>query len=80
LASIASIETSLITLASSGKLSTTSVRRPISRLKRSSGFVERSLGSVFGRERVEREHVVFGVFEQRGDLRQAPLELADRFA
>ena len=43
--------------ASSGKMPTTSVRRPISRLKRSSGLVERSLRPVLGRERVEGEHV-----------------------
>jgi hypothetical protein len=40
LASIASIDTSRISEASSGKIPTTSVRRPISRLKRSSGFVD----------------------------------------
>jgi hypothetical protein len=35
---------------------------------------------VLGRERVERENVVFGLSEHRGDLRQPPLELADRLA
>ncbi len=44
LASIASIETKRINDGSSGKMPTTSVRRPISRLKRSSGLVLRSLG------------------------------------
>jgi hypothetical protein len=41
---MASIETSRIRLWSSGKIPTTSVRRAISRLKRSSGLVERILG------------------------------------
>jgi hypothetical protein len=41
---MASIETRRISEASSGKIPTTSVRRAISRLKRSSGFVERIFG------------------------------------
>jgi hypothetical protein len=32
---------------------------------------------VLGRERVEGQHVGLGVLEQRGDLRQPPLELSD---
>jgi hypothetical protein len=40
---MASIEASRIRLWSSGKIPTTSVRRPISRLKRSSGLVLLSL-------------------------------------
>ncbi len=36
------------------------------------------LGPVLGRERVERQDVVFGVGEQRRDLRQTRLELGDR--
>jgi hypothetical protein len=44
LASIASIETRRISEASSGKMPTTSVLRPISRLKRSSGFVDLIFG------------------------------------
>ena len=32
---------------------------------------------MLGRERVEGEHVGLGIFEQRGDLRQPPLELLD---
>ena len=35
------------------------------------------LGPVLGGERVEGEHVVLGLFEQRGDLRQPALELRD---
>ncbi len=34
------------------------------------------LGPVLGRERVEGQDVVLGLLEQRGDLRQARLELA----
>jgi hypothetical protein len=41
---MASIETSRISDGSSGKMPTTSVRRAISRLKRSSGLVLLSLG------------------------------------
>ena len=41
-------------------------------------FIRRAdLGPVLGREGVEREHVGLGVLEQRGDLRQPPLELLD---
>src|SRR3954451_15648885 len=76
---MASIETRRISEASSGKMPTTSMRRPISRLKRSSGFVDLSLGQCSAGG-VEREHVVFGVLEHGGDLRQAALELADRLA
>jgi len=62
-----------------GKDPTTSVRRPISRLKRSSGFVDRSL--VQSRAvRVECQHVSLGCLEHGGDLRQRALELADRVA
>ena len=50
---------------------TTSERRPISRLTRSSGFVRPQLGPVRGGEAVEREQVVLGVLEQLGDLRRA---------
>ena len=35
---------------------------------------------MLGRERVEGEHVGLGVLEQRGDLRQPPLELVDGVA
>jgi hypothetical protein len=38
------------------------------------------LGPVLGRERVEREHVGLGLVEQRRDLRQPALELADGVA
>jgi len=38
------------------------------------------LGPVLRRKRVEREHVGLGVFEQRRDLRQPPLELRDGVA
>jgi hypothetical protein len=41
---MASIETRRISEASSGKIPTTSVRRAISRLKRSSGFVDLIFG------------------------------------
>jgi len=58
---------------------TTSVRRPTSRLKRSSGLVERSLRPVTGRERVEREDVGLGVFEHHGDLSHPAVEVRDRF-
>jgi hypothetical protein len=46
LVSIASVETRRISDASSGKIPTTSVRRPISRLKRVNRLVDPSLGSV----------------------------------
>jgi len=77
---MASIETRRITEASSGKMPTTSVRRPIARLKRSSGLVERNFGAVLGGERVERQDVVFGLLEQCGDLRQPRPELRDGVA
>ena len=35
---------------------------------------------MLGREGVEGEHVLFGLLEHRGDLRQAPFELGDRVA
>jgi hypothetical protein len=35
---------------------------------------------VLGWERVEGEHVVFGLLEHGRDLRQPPFELADRLA
>jgi hypothetical protein len=38
------------------------------------------LGPVLGGEGVEGEHVGLGVFEQRRDLRQPPLELLDGVA
>ena len=59
---------------------TTSVRRPISRLTRSSGFVERSLDQCSAREAVEGEQVLLGVGEQLGDLRRGRLELLDHRA
>src|SRR3954471_5761588 len=74
---MASIETRRIREASSGKIPTTSVRRAISRLKRSSGLVDLILGQCSAREIVEGEHIGLGVLEQRGDLRQSALELAD---
>src|SRR4051794_40724506 len=57
---------------------TTSVRRPISRLKRSSGFGRAELAPVLGREAVEGEDRLLGLLEDGGDLRQRPLELRDR--
>ena len=38
------------------------------------------LAPVLGREGVERQHVGLGLVEQRGDLRQPPLELGDGVA
>jgi hypothetical protein len=64
-----------MTEASSGKMPTTSVLRPISRLNLSSGLVGAQLGPVFGGERVERQHVVLGVLEQPGDLGEPGVEL-----
>ena len=37
------------------------------------------LAPVVGRERVEREDVGLGVFEHRGDLAHAPVEVRDGF-
>jgi hypothetical protein len=65
--------------ASLGKMPTTSLRRPISRLTRSSGFVERSLLQCLG-EAVEREQVLLGGLEQLGDLRRGRCELLDHRA
>ena len=59
---------------------TTSVRRPISRLKRSSGLVDLSFGQCSAGKREERQHVVLGLFDQGGDLRQPALELGDGLA
>ena len=66
---MASIETRRISEGSSGKMPTTSVRRPISRLKRSSGFVDRSFGQCSAGNALERQDVVLGVFEQPCELR-----------
>src|SRR3954447_9792262 len=76
---MASIETSRISERSSGKIPTTSVRRPISLLKRSSGLV--LLSSISARrEAVEGEEVVLGVGQQRRHLRQDALQLRQCFA
>jgi hypothetical protein len=56
---------------------TTSVRRPISRLKRSSGLVDLELAPVVGRERVEGEDFLLGLLEQRRDLAHPALKLGD---
>jgi hypothetical protein len=65
LASIASIDTSRISEVSSGKIPTTSVRRPIS-LQR---VCQAQLAPVLGRERVERHDVLLGLLEHGRDLR-----------
>jgi hypothetical protein len=57
---------------------TTSVRRPTSRLKRSSGLVLRSLRQCAAGVRVEREDVWLGILEHRGDLGDPPVEVRDR--
>jgi len=44
------------------------------------GIGRPELGPVLGGKREERQHVVFGLLEQRGDLRQPALELADGVA
>ena len=72
--------TSRISERSSGKMPTTSVRRPISLLKRSSGLVLRSLDQCGCRERVEGEDVLLGVGEHGGDLRQPLVERRDCLA
>ena len=69
-----------IRLRSSGKIPTTSVRRPISRLKRSSGLVLLELAPVVGGERVEGQDVVLGGLEQRSDLGQLALQGGHRLA
>ena len=74
-----SIPARRIRLRSSGKMPTTSVRRPISLLKRSSGFVRPQLAPVRARERVEGQDVGLGVLEHRRDLGQPPVEMRDRF-
>ena len=74
---MASIEASRIRLRSSGKIPTTSVRRAISRLKRSSGLVP-ELAPVVGREGVEGQDVVLGGLEHGGDLGQLALQRRHR--
>ena len=61
--SITTLAASLINERSLGKMPTRSVRRPISRLNRSSGLVERSFVQVISGEGVEREQVLLGRFE-----------------
>ena len=55
---------------------TTSERRPISLLTRSSGLVDLQLGPVLPRKHRTRA-AVLGLFEQRGDLRRRRLESVD---
>ena len=66
-----------IAAASLGKLPTTSVRRPISRLTCSSGLVRAQLAPVGGGEGGEGQQVLLGVLEQPGDLRRHRLEALD---
>src|SRR3954468_5865222 len=68
---------SRIRLRSLAKMPTTSVRRPTSLLKRSSGLVERSLRQCRGGEGVKGQDHRFGVFEHRGDPAEAPVEMRD---
>jgi len=56
---------------------TTSERRPISRLMRSSGFAPAQLAPVLGREAHEGEQVLLGRFEQPGDLGRRLLQGGD---
>src|SRR3954462_7358170 len=83
---MASIETSRMRLASSGKIPTTSERRGVSRGESSRAVEARErirgaqLGPVLSRERVEGEHVGLGLLEHGGHLRQPPLELLDGVA
>jgi hypothetical protein len=62
--------------ASLGKIPTTSERRPISRLTRSSGLVLRSLG----REPVEGQQILLGVLHQPRDLGRVHVQLLDDLA
>src|SRR3954451_19846811 len=67
-----SIPASRVRLRSSGKMPTTSVRRPTSRLNRSSGLVERSLRQCELGKGVEGEDAALGVLEHRRDLAHKP--------
>ena len=57
---------------------TTSVRLPISLLKRSERVCRAQLAPVRGGERVEGDDVLLGVFEQCRDLAEPPFEVRDR--
>ena len=61
--------------ASLGKMPTTSVRRLISPLSRSSGLVECSLARCCWREGHVGQHVGLGLVHQRGELRDLGPEL-----
>jgi hypothetical protein len=69
--------TSRISERSSGKMPTTSVRRPISLLKRFSGFVDLSFDRCAAGKRVEGENVLLGLLQQGGDLGQLDIEVGD---
>ena len=57
-----------------GKMPTTSVRRPVSRLTRSSGLVLLSFGRCAAGELVEGEQVFLGALKEFGDLRERVAE------
>ena len=61
--------------ASLGKMPTTSVRRLISPLRRSSGLVECSLARCCGREGHVGQHVGLGLVHECGELGQLGAEL-----
>ena len=63
-----------------GKIPTTSERRPISLLTRSSGLVERSLVQCSAGKRVEGDQVLLGVLEQPADLRRDRLQALEDVA
>jgi hypothetical protein len=62
---------------SSGKMPTTSVRRPSLAVEPLERVGRAQLAPVVGREAVEGEHVVLGLFEHRGDLVELALERSD---
>src|SRR5215217_1894237 len=71
--------TSRISEGSSGKMPTTSVRRPISLLKRSSGFVLLSFDQCDA-GKVEGEDLLLRLGQHRRHLRQPLLERGDRLS
>jgi hypothetical protein len=62
------------------KIPTTSARRAISRLTRSSGFVDRNFDQCAVRKGHERQEIVLGGLEQRADLRDLVGEPVDQRA